>query len=84
MTQTSSRGARPSRTQAPYAAPPGDLRNKLIQSQQFASLFGLLALSDVEEDAKHNSVGYVRLFGFFWELRHSPNWAFSEGQNILR
>ena len=27
--------------------------------QQFVGLFGLLTLGDVEEDAEHNSVGYV-------------------------
>ena len=30
-----------------------------LARQQFACLFGLLALSDIEENAKHNSVGYV-------------------------
>jgi hypothetical protein len=32
-----------------------------LAREQFTSLFGLLAFSDVEEDAKHNSVGYVRV-----------------------
>jgi len=32
-----------------------------LTRQQLVALFGLLTLSNVEEDAKHNSVGYVRV-----------------------
>ena len=32
-----------------------------LARQQFVRFLGLLALGDIEEDAKHNSIGYVRI-----------------------